>query len=673
VPESTQLSQLIDELPDIVFVVDTVGTLVNVNEAASALLGWSRQEWQGRNVLDLIHPDDLGLVESSMEALMGKRFGTPIEIRVRTATGEWKWLEIVGATLHEGPGILCVARDITRRRVYEVGHGELSQFQQVIQHAASITLLLDRTGRVRSVSGAFTRLLGHDPTRVVGSPLAGFAAGNDRVNLESAVFESLHTGANTHCEALMTTRRGGTRPIRFEIVNLIDDPVVQGLVVTGHEISDLFSARSELHRLAMHDGLTGLANRSALLERLDAVVTWRTPACVVFIDLDRFKPVNDLYGHHIGDDLLVAVAERITRSVRPSDVVARVGGDEFVVLAHGVTDGASAERLSRRIEADLGQAYLLDVGTVRVTASIGFALTDATSTVTGLLADADTAMYDAKTAKRGGTTSGRPFTALQRRELVDDLAAGLEREEIVAYLQPIVDDDTGRAVAFEALARWHHPRLGTLAPAQFLELANEAGLDLALGDAVLASACDTFVSMDIGSDVLLSVNLSVGQLLDRDLPARMQRIARRARMPFHRLVMEITERATLPHPGDGQSGIEAMLLELRAAGASLALDDFGTGFSSLTHVGRFPISAIKIDRSFVEGVLERAEDRAVIAAVVGMSTALELTVVAEGVESPAQLEALRSLGCTTVQGFLLGPPMQAAELNDWCRRHPVAR
>lgn len=672
-PEPTQLSQLIDELPDIVFVVDTSGTLVNVNEAASALLGWSRQQWIGRSVLDLIHPDDIGLVESSMDALVGKRFGTPIEVRVRTAADEWKWLEIVGATLQDAPGLLCVARDITRRRVFEVGHGELSRFQQVIQHAASITLLLDRSGRVRSVSGAFTRLLGHDPTRVVGQPLAGFAAGDDRVTLESAVFESLHTGASTRCEAIMSTRRGGTRPIRFEIVNLIDDPVVQGLVVTGHEISDLFSARSELQRLAMHDGLTGLANRSALLERLDAVVTWHTPACVVFIDLDRFKPVNDLYGHHTGDQLLVAVAERIVRAVRPSDMVARVGGDEFVVLAHGVTDTASAERLCRRIEADLDQPYLLDVGAVRVTASVGFAVTDPTSTVTGLLADADTAMYDAKTAKRGGTTSGRPFTAVQRRELVDDLAAGLERGEVVAYLQPIVDSDSGRPVAFEALARWHHPRLGTLAPSQFLELASEAGLDLALGDAVLESACEAFMAIDAAPDVRLTVNLSVGQLLDRGLATRMQRVVRRAGMPFTRLIVEITESATLPHPGDGHSGPEATLLELRAAGAALALDDFGTGFSSLTHVGRFPISAIKIDRSFVEGVLERAEDRAVIAAVVGMSTALNLTVVAEGVESHAQLDALRSLGCTAVQGFLLGPPMRRAELNDWCRRHAARR
>jgi diguanylate cyclase (GGDEF)-like protein/PAS domain S-box-containing protein len=662
------LAELIDALPDIVFVISTDATLIDVNDAGAAVLGWSRDDWLGKNALELIHHDDLGLVQSSIDALANKRFGTPIELRVRTSDQRWKWLEVVGASLGDGAtdagGMLCVARDITKRRVLEVAQGELNLFQQVVQHAASITLLLDRKGTIRSVSGAFTRLLGHDPTDVVGASLSAFATPTDRATVEAARREALRSGQTSRCEASMRMRRGGARPIRFEFVDLLDDPVVGGVVVTGHDISDLQAARSELQHLAQHDGLTGSANRAALVERMAQLVALSTPMSVLFIGLDRFKPVNDLYGHHAGDRVLTEVATRLRHCTRPADLVARVGGDEFVVLATGAHDATHAERLAERIERDLARPYVLDVGAVRVTASVGVATSDLQSTTTGLLADADAAMHEAKQAKRGAVGSSRRASANQRRQLLDELSEGIDRGELVAYLQPIVDTVSGHVVAFEALARWVHPRLGVLPPAQFLDLAEEASLDLALGDAVFDSACATYRQLGIAPEVHLAVNLSVSQLLDPTLTARMRRTASRHRISMPRISCEITESATLPH-GNATSGVESTLRALRAAGAQLALDDFGTGYSSLTHVGRFPISTIKIDRSFVEGVLERPEDRAVIAAVVGLARTLSLSVVAEGVESPAQLAALRDLGCSALQGYLLGAPMSPPELSAW--------
>ena len=458
-----------------------------------------------------------------------------------------------------------------------------------------------------------------------------------------------------------------SRPIRFEIVNLLDDPIVGGLVVTAHDVTDLHRARQELEHIVRHDSLTGLATRAVLLEQMDAVIRNGHRTAVLFIDLDRFKPVNDLLGHEAGDELLRAVADRLRRIVRPIDVVARVGGDEFVVLAIGVADLATAGVLAERIELDLGAPYLVQAGPVRVTASVGVALTDARSTVAGALADADMAMYDVKAGHRGEPerlAPARQLRADDRRRLADELAAGLRRGEIVAHLQPIVDVRSGVTVGVEALARWHHPRLGLLAPSSFLDVAEDAGLDLALGDAVLGSACA--VLADAGSDLQLCINLSVTQLADTKLCDRLGAILRVHGLTADRLRVEITEHATLARRvGPGRASPEQTLLQLHDMGASLALDDFGTGYSSLTQVQRYPLSAVKVDQSFVAGVVDQRQDRAVVAAVVGLAQMLDLQVVGEGVERIDQLQALAEIGCHAVQGYLIAEPLDAAAFREW--------
>jgi EAL domain-containing protein (putative c-di-GMP-specific phosphodiesterase class I) len=308
---------------------------------------------------------------------------------------------------------------------------------------------------------------------------------------------------------------------------------------------------------------------------------------------------------------------------------------------------------------------------VRVTASVGLALADDDATVTGLLADADLAMYEAKAARRGEperSVSQRQRNANERRRLADDLAAGLQRGEVVAYLQPLVSLATGRTTGLEALVRWHHPEFGVLAPSSFLDLAEDAGLDLLLGDVVLRSACSSIRGLD--PELHLGMNLSVAQLADRGLCGRVSTILADFDIDPTQLMVEITEHATLTRrAGGGRVSPEHTLEELRAIGASLCLDDFGTGYSSLTHIRRYPLAAIKIDRSFVAGVVDHAEDRAVIAAMVGMASALDLRVVAEGVETEAQLLALKTLGCHMAQGYLIARPLAPADVAGWLAAH----
>ncbi|MEI7547345.1 MAG: GGDEF domain-containing phosphodiesterase, partial [Actinomycetota bacterium] len=310
-------------------------------------------------------------------------------------------------------------------------------------------------------------------------------------------------------------------------------------------------------------------------------------------------------------------------------------------------------------------------GPARVTASVGLSLTAGNSTVTGLLADADLAMYEAKAERRGEPISRDPLrqrSANERRQLADDLATGLQRGEIVAHLQPIVSLVDGHTVAVEALARWNHPRLGLLGPLAFLSLAEDAGLDLLLGDAVLRSACSAVAALP--AKIGLGINLSVAQLGDRHLRDRLELILRQTGVSPERLTVEITERDTLSRrAGGGRVAPERTLDELHEMGASLALDDFGTGYSSLTHIRRFPLRSLKIDRAFVGGVANHAEDRAVIGAMVGMAGALGLSVVGEGVERFEQFDMLRTLGCDMAQGFLISAPLTPERLIHWMEHY----
>jgi diguanylate cyclase (GGDEF)-like protein/PAS domain S-box-containing protein len=391
---------LVDQSPDVTLLIDVEGRLRYANRAAEESLGWAADQWVGRSVLDLVHPDDAMLVLSSVDAVQGKPLGTPIEIRVRDSRGRWRWLEVIGRDCTHDPviaGIVCTARDLTQRRMWEVAASNVARFQQVVQHASAIVMLLDTDGSVISVNGAFTRLLGHDPSVVVGRELVDFVARDEQRIFTDAVAEA--TGLRlVSVEVSLTTTAGEATPVRLEIVNLREDPVIEGTIVTGHDVSELHAARRQLEYLAGHDPLTGLPNRSLLNERLTQLLKARRPMALLYVDLDRFKPVNDQFGHDVGDELLRRVAQRLTAATDASDLVARIGGDEFVVVVVGISDRATAHTVARRLARRLAEPFQLETGTVRIGASIGVAIATRDSTAQSLLVEADRAMYHAKSA-----------------------------------------------------------------------------------------------------------------------------------------------------------------------------------------------------------------------------------------------------------------------------------
>jgi diguanylate cyclase (GGDEF)-like protein len=416
----------------------------------------------------------------------------------------------------------------------------------------------------------------------------------------------------------------------------------------------------ELEQMALHDPLTGLANRAGLDVRLACEVGRRTDIALLLIDLDDFKLVNDAYGHAAGDTMLTAYAQILQAAVRTGDVAARIGGDEFVVLVTGVSDAYEAVSAAQRILA-LAAAGPIRLGDdlVPVRASIGVATGRAGDTPKDLLLRADVAMYQAKRLGNHGVQLHDP-SMIDRRvadaRLGEDLAGALDRGELQVLYQPLVDLADGRPIGVEALLRWHHPQLGLVSPVQFIPIAERSGTISEIGLFVLETACRQVAEW---SSLYASVNVSPRQLREPTLVADVLEVLARTGLAPDRLVLEITESALV----DEGAGI-ARLRTLREHGVHVAIDDFGTGYSSLHYLTRLPVDILKIDRSFVAELNGTPEGSGITGAILRLSEVLHLTTVAEGIETAAQAEELRTLGCGVGQGYLFARPLPPAELYE---------
>jgi diguanylate cyclase (GGDEF)-like protein len=430
----------------------------------------------------------------------------------------------------------------------------------------------------------------------------------------------------------------------------------------GRDISTRRHLERELSYRALHDPLTGLPNRRRFLEALEALLTLpdRQTLSVLYLDIDDFKGVNDSLGHAAGDLLLTAVGGRVRRHLREGDLAARLGGDEFAVLLPGVAAGDAA-RAATRLLAAIDEPLELEGQIVTAHASVGVVEVGerTTATAAGVLADADIAMYNAKGLGKGRVVvyaPGMRDAVVDRLQLEADLRKCLARNEMVLEYQPLIDLSTGRVVGAEALARWNHPVRGRVVPDTFIPIAEASGLIVELGDWVVRRACRQLASwrrmLDPG--LALHVNLSARQLDEPALASLIEDAAGAAGLPLDALVVEVTESSLL---GDAGRAL-ANLTRLREQGVRVAIDDFGTGYSSLNYLGRLPVDMLKIDREFTDQ-LDHDEERSLAAVVIRMGETLGLESVAEGIERPTQLDALRRLGCRMGQGYLFAPPMSS--------------
>jgi diguanylate cyclase (GGDEF)-like protein len=443
-------------------------------------------------------------------------------------------------------------------------------------------------------------------------------------------------------------------------------------------VANILSAAVERHRRealtrhqALHDPLTGLPNRTLALDRLDLALARRRReeigVAMLMLDLDRFKIINDSLGHAVGDEVLIALGARLREALRPSDTVARLGGDEFVVVCELPEDLQQVVELAERIGCAVSKPLSLESGEHVLTASIGIAVAERpTDTSASLLRDADAAMYRAKHRGPGRYElfdSSLRSQVLARLNTETELRQALERDELCVEYQPIIELATGRPVATEALVRWEHPRHGRVPPLDFIPIAEETGLIVELGREVLRWACAQGArwQRQFGCRLQTFVNVSGSQMANPRFPAEVAAVCEETGLLPGTLRLEVTESVLIERTGEST----AVLNRLHADGVQLVLDDFGTGYSSLSYLRNFPLDGVKVDRAFTDGLGGSERDAAIMRAIVEMCSALGLSVVAEGVESAAQLEQLEKLGCHHVQGYLLCRPMPAEQLTGF--------
>ncbi len=536
------------------------------------------------------------------------------------------------------------------------------QMLTVIANAPLVLWAIDQTGICTLYEGQALAGLGHTPDQYVGQCL--FEAYRAQPRLVDAMQRAL---AGEACTLVVAEHdlvfETSWTPVRDT------GGAIEGAIGVSHDITERTRAEAALQHQAFHDVLTGLPNRALFLNRLEHALT-RThrhsgKVGVLFLDLDRFKLVNDSLGHAAGDLLLVSVAERLKECLREEDTVARFGGDEFAILVAELDDPSAMLIAAKRVINVLDASFHLEGHDVVIGTSIGIVTNVPKHTPADMIRDADAALYRAKAKGRGRYEvfdETMNEQALERLELEADLRAALERGEFLVYYQPKITLASGRVEGMEALVRWQHPRLGLISPAAFIPLAEETGLIRPLGQWVLEEACrqtKRWLDQNPGLRLVTSVNLSARQFQQPTLVEDVAAALRRSGVAPGCIQLEITESVAME---DAESAV-AILHELKALGLQLAIDDFGTGYSSLAYLKRFPVDELKIDRAFVSGLLHESEDASIVNAVASLGHALNLSIVAEGIETAEESRHVHVLGCEVGQGYYFAQPLAQADAD----------
>jgi diguanylate cyclase (GGDEF)-like protein/PAS domain S-box-containing protein len=667
---------LVQHASDIIMVLGSDGSIQYVSPAFEAILGYPADEAIGMNGVELAYPDDLDVLRDAL-ATRGARSTGAAEIRLRTRAGKWRWFDVIVTDLSADPSVggwVANLRDVTDRKAQAEA---LNEAQEVFRHAfddAPIGIgLVALDGRILRANRAMGVLFGRTQEDLIGRSVshlthpADLAVSDDhRQRLNRGDIESYRLEKRY-------IRPDGSIVWTALSVSLVRDTSGRPLYQIGQleDITDRKALADQLAHDAAHDAMTGLLNRASFTQRVDAALASPSDrnCAVLFLDLDHFKVINDSLGHASGDELVQTIAGRLRDTLRPDSTVARFGGDEFVVLCDDLVDDGAAMAVARRLLAAVAEPVALTTQEVFTTASIGIAIATPDATSDTLLRDADAAMYQAKNTGRARAVMFEPDlqdTAAAALRTGTDLHRALERDEFVVHYQPVANLRSGRVVAFEALLRWNHPERGLVPPSEFIPLAEETGLIVPIGVWTLEQALRQLAHWQRVRDangtrgkLAMNVNVSPRQLADPILPRTLARVLHETRVDPNSVCLELTENALMQE----QSSADA-LAALRRLGVHISIDDFGTGYSSLAYLKRFPVSALKIDRTFVDGLGTDVEDTSIVEAIVTLAHALGLIAVAEGLETPTQLEKLRAIGCDYAQGFLLGRPMPAEVIGD---------
>ena len=659
-------------------VCDLEGRYLRVNRALCSFVARGEDELIGASYELGLHPEDAQAREGALGRLReGSLARYEAEQRYLRPDGELRWGHVTCSPVCTASGrpafLFTQVADVTSRRKAEQSLRDSDATLGVLLESTPDTILVvDAAGGIVSVNAAAQGVCGYAPGELVGKPvetllpqrLARVHQAHRAGFLSDPRTRSMGRGLS------LTARRkdGSEFPVEVGLgSSRREGALLFTCVVT--DITERRRAEEKIAHQATHDALTGLPNRAMFLDRVSTALARArrggTRPAVLFLDLDRFKVVNDSLGHGVGDEALTIVAERLRALVREVDTVARFGGDEFAMLCEDLHELGEVEAIAERILAALAVPLVVRGRELVVTASVGIAFPDRVDitklNVDGesLLRDADAAMYQAKDVGRARAAvfdEAMRARALQRLETEHALRHAVERRQLRLHYQPLLDLRDGRITGVEALLRWEHPERGMVPPGEFIELAEETGLIGSIGAWVLREACRQAAAWRAGGvvpeDFAVSVNVSPHQLVDTSLVHQVSDVLHETGLPAGRLHLELTEGALMRDPETSARILRA----LRGLGVHVSIDDFGTGYSSLSYLRRFPVDVIKVDRAFVHGLAEEGDDYAIVSAIIGMAHALGLRALAEGVEDARQLEILRRLDCDAAQGFYFGRP-----------------
>ncbi|MHB2015489.1 MAG: putative bifunctional diguanylate cyclase/phosphodiesterase [Candidatus Xenobia bacterium] len=674
--QNVLLSAAMKSIGDSVYIVSPDNIILFVNRAFCDTYGYLEDHIVGQQAALLWErPSEMELVNRGARESHDGQFGG--EFYHRKNSGEVFPVllsrSLVRRTSQNGElqdVAVVVARDITDRKRGEEALKESEERYAVAVHGANDGLW-DWNLKTNEIyySPRWKSMLGWEADSVGNSPLEWFSRvhPDDLKRLQMDIAAHLK-GTTTHFEnEHRMLHRDGSYKWMLSRGLAVRDGADSAYRMAGSQ-SDITKRRiaeEQLIHHAFHDGLTGLPNRSLFMDRLERALERARRRrdyafAVIFLDLDRFKIINDSLGHMAGDQLLFGIAQRLKQALRPSDTVARLGGDEFAVLLDDIKEPSDSSIVADRIQKALTLPFDMSGQEVFTTASIGIALSSSEyERPEDFLRDADTAMYRAKAhgrARHETFDTGMHDKALALLHLETDLWKALERQEFEIYYQPVVSLKTGRVVGAEALLRWNHPHRGLVSPVEFIPLAEETGLIVSIGEWVLRQACRQSRQWHNAgySHLRIMVNVSARQFQHQYLPEVVRKVLDESQLPPRAIALEITETTAMRNI---DLTIET-LKELRRMGIKISIDDFGTGYSSLGCLKHFPITTIKLDRSFVSGTTAEAQEEAAIArAIIQMAHSLHMEIVAEGVEQPAEMEFLRSEGCDSMQGYIFSRPL----------------
>lgn len=663
-----RLRTQIDSSPIAILTLDLDFQVLDWNPAAERMFGYTRDEVVDHNAYELIIPQDardtVREVVRSMAALKQTVPGINSNITKsgRRIVCEWYNTPLLDAS-GSVVGLMAMAVEVTERIRAEE---RMKLWTKVLESSAEGIMISDAAGRIVTVNHAFTRITGFQPQEAVGQDITLARSDQHEPEFYEALWATLRADGHWEGEIWSRRRNGEAYPQWISITAVHNEQnEVTHYVGLFSDITERKKAEERIQHLAHYDALTNLPNRLLLAERFaQAAEHARAESgrlALLFLDLDRFKEVNDSFGHDTGDNLLRDVADRLRRCMRGSDTVARMGGDEFIVLLPGVNSGDDAVRVIRKFLNELHKPLNVHGHQFTVTASIGVTLYPGDGQDLGtLIKNADIAMYQAKASGRNAYRFFSPemnLRILETLTMENNLRRALANEELVLHFQPQINMRSGRLVAMEALVRWQRPAMGLILPNEFIPLAEERGLIVPIGHWVLQSACaQNRRWQEQGYPPLpVTVNLSALQFQRPDFVDTVSQVLADAGLDPSYLELELTESIIMRSP----DAAAEKLHQLRALGIRISIDDFGTGYSSLNYLRRFPLDKLKIDQSFVKDMIENASATNIVSAIIGLARSLRLEVVAEGVETAEQQTMLATLGCDEIQGYHFSPPVPA--------------